>query len=153
MKNAKQQSGETGEVASQSAKRQAYSPATAMWDPPPRDRLSYLTCAHNHRDLTHSLPKLCIAVRFPPARVYACHRLLFLQVFVLLLSVLCFLGVVYQHTNCTMGMLIHINTTSIWASWVGVQIIPGVWESDQAKNLDPEKNNSTLMLTWKPPTI
>lgn len=53
MKNAKQQSGETGEVASQSAVRQAYSTATVMWDPPPRDYLSYLTHTHTHILIRH----------------------------------------------------------------------------------------------------
>lgn len=52
MKNAKQQSGETGEVASQSTVRQAYSPATAMWDPPPRDYLSGLTQTKPYRSDT-----------------------------------------------------------------------------------------------------
>lgn len=68
MKNAKQQSGETGEVASQSAVRQAYSTATVMWDPPPRDYLSYLTHTHTHTDPTHSL---CFAVIFYPIIVRA----------------------------------------------------------------------------------
>lgn len=48
MKNAKQQSGETGEVAPQSAAHQAYSEASAIQDPPPRDSLSYLTLGNIH---------------------------------------------------------------------------------------------------------
>lgn len=49
MKNAKQQSGETGEVAPQSAIHQAYSKATAMQDPPPRDWCSsYLAPSNTH---------------------------------------------------------------------------------------------------------
>ena len=151
MKNAKQQSGETGEVASQSAVRQAYSTATVMWDPPPRDYLSYLTHTHTH---THT--HIYWSDTFPLLRSH------FLPHYSTCL-----------HSRCSFTLHFEVSCICIPAArccilvhWVGVQTAPRVHLRNKQRNkkkkktlgssqelVDPEKNNSTFELSWKQPVI